>query len=66
MSKLHKLDRGGAVLAAYDVPIGIEGIAFDAAGKLWALSESGTKKYARWGEQFNFPFVFEIDTALLR
>lgn len=65
-SKLHKLDRGGAVLASYDVPIGIEGIAFDAAGKLWAVSESGTKKYARWGEKFNFPFVFEIDTALLR
>jgi hypothetical protein len=66
MSKLHKLDRSGAVLAAYDVPIGIEGIAFDAAGKLWAVSESGTKKYARWGEKFHFPFVFEIDVAKLK
>jgi streptogramin lyase len=65
-SRLHKLDRGGAVLAAYDVPIGIEGIAFDASGKLWAVTESGTRKYLRWGERFNFPFVFEIDVAKLK
>jgi hypothetical protein len=64
-SKLHKLDRSGAVLASYDMPMGLEGIAFDASGKLWALSESGTRKYLKWGEKHNFPFVFEIDVSKL-
>jgi hypothetical protein len=66
MSKLYRLDRAGKVLAEHDMPIGLEGLAFDASGKLWAMTESGTQKYLRWGPQFNFPFVFEIDTAKLK
>ena len=66
MSKIYKLDRSGKVLAEYDGPIGLEGVAFDAQGRLWAMTESGTRKYLRWGDQFNFPFVFEIDVAKLK
>lgn len=66
MSKLYRIDRSGKVAAEYDMPMGLEGIAFDAAGKLWGVSESGTRKYQRWGAPFHFPFVFEIDVAKLR
>jgi hypothetical protein len=66
MSKLYRIDRRGNVAAQYDMPMGLEGIAFDASGRLWGVSESGTRKYQRWGEQFNFPFVFEIDVAKLK
>ncbi|MDQ3026105.1 MAG: hypothetical protein M3R58_06335 [Pseudomonadota bacterium] len=66
LSKLYRIDRKGNVGAEYDMPIGLEGIAFDAAGKLWTMTESGTRKYLRWGDQFNFPFVFEVDVAKLK
>ncbi|HUR90125.1 MAG TPA: hypothetical protein VMZ74_13635 [Ramlibacter sp.] len=66
MSKLYRLDRAGTVTAEYEMPIGIEGIGFDSRGKLWAITESGTRKYLRWGERFNFPFIFEIDTTRLK
>jgi len=66
MSKIYKLDRKGKVLSEYDGPIGLEGIAFDARGRMWAMTESGTRKYLRWGEQFNFPFIFEIDVDKLK
>jgi hypothetical protein len=66
MSKIYKLDRAGKVLAEYEAPIGMEGIAFDASGRLWGMTESGTRKYLRWGDEFNFPFVFEIDVAKLK
>ena len=66
MSKIYKLDRTGKVLAEFDGPIGLEGVAFDSSGRLWAMTESGTRKYLRWGDQFNFPYVFEIDVAKLK
>ena len=34
--------------------------------KLWAVTESGTRKYRHWGDKFTFPFVFEIDVARLK
>lgn len=66
LSKLYRIDRKGNVAAEFDMPIGLEGIAFDGAGKLWTMTESGTRKYLRWGEQFNFPYVFEVDLAKLK
>jgi hypothetical protein len=66
MSKLYRIDRQGKVAAEYDMPMGLEGIAFDPSGKLWGVSESGTRKYQRWGTPFHFPFVFEIDTSKLK
>lgn len=66
LSKIYRLDPTGKVAAEYEAPIGMEGIAFDAAGRLWAMTESGTRKYLRWGDQFNFPYVFEVDVAKLK
>jgi hypothetical protein len=61
---LHKIERaGGRVVATYDTIIGIEGIAFDGEGRLWAVSESGTKKYLKWS--LHFPVVFAIDPSKL-
>ena len=61
---LHRVERAtGKVLARYDTVIGIEGIDF-AAGRLWAVSEAGAKKYLHW--KAHFPVVFEIDPAKLR
>lgn len=63
--RLYHLDRGGRVLAEYDMVPGLEDIEFDAAGRLWSLSESGSRKYVDvWATRF--PFVFEIDVAKLR
>lgn len=66
MSKIYRLDRSGQVTGEYEAPIGMEGIDFDASGRLWGMTESGTRKYLRWGEQFNFPFLFAIATAKLQ
>ena len=66
MSKLHRVDKQGNAVASYDMPMGLEGIAFAADGKLWGVSESGTRKYQRWGPDFHFPFVFEIDVSKLQ
>lgn len=61
---LHKLERaGGKVVATHDTVIGIEGIAFDAEGRLWAVSEAGAKKYLKW--KLHFPVIFAIDLSKL-
>ena len=62
---LYRLDRrSGQVLARFDTVTGIEGIAFDSEGRLWAVSEAGAKKYLHWPQ--HFPVIFEIDVAKLR
>lgn len=61
---LHKLERaGGKVAATYDTIIGIEGIAFDGEGRLWAVPEAGAKKYLKW--RLHFPVIFAIDPSKL-
>lgn len=61
---LHRLDAAsGAVLASYAAPGGIEDLGCAADGRLWAVSEAGTRRWNRW-DTF-FPLVFEIDTAKL-
>lgn len=62
--KLYKLDRQGKVQAEYPMPPGLEDLAVDDAGRLWSLSESGTRKYLHW--QTRFPHIFRIDTGKLR
>jgi hypothetical protein len=65
-SYLYRLDRRtGAALARYGMPSRIEGIVFDADNRLWAISESGSRKYHN-GRDDDFPFIFEIDVARLR
>jgi hypothetical protein len=62
---LHRLERAtGKVIARYDTIIGIEGIAFDSQGRLWAVSEAGARKYLQW--KLHFPLIFEIDAAKLQ
>jgi hypothetical protein len=62
--KLYRLDRQGEVKAQYEMVVGLEDLGFDASGRLWAVSESGTRKYLHWPTRF--PFVFEIDPAKLK
>lgn len=62
--KLYRLDRKGAIKAQHDMVIGLEDLDFDASGRLWAVSESGTRKYLNWSAKF--PFVFGVDVAKLR
>lgn len=64
MGKLYRLDRQGTVLAEYAMPAGLEDLTVDDQGRLWGMSESGTRKYLAW--ETRFPFLFRIDTANLR
>ncbi len=54
----------GAELARYPAPTGIEDIEFDDEGRLWASSETGSR---RWNKAKSpFPFIYRIDTGVLR
>lgn len=48
----------------YSVAAGIEGMAFDEAGRLWAVSEAGAF-HNRWISPF-FPVIFRLDTSRLQ
>lgn len=62
---LKKLNAAsGAVLASYDMVIGVEDISFDAQGRLWTVSEAGTLRWSRWSHAY--PVLFLIDPARLR
>ena len=61
---LSKLDvRTGAVLGHYPAPGGIEDLGHAPDGRLWAVSEAGTRRWSRWNTFY--PLVFEIDPAKL-
>jgi hypothetical protein len=47
-----------------DAPAGIEDIAFDGAGRLWASSEAGSRRWSAWPTYF--PLVFAIDVNRLK
>jgi hypothetical protein len=53
----------GHVLATYAMTAGIEDIAVDDHGRIWATSESGSIRWSKWST--NFPLVFSIDPARL-
>jgi outer membrane protein assembly factor BamB len=68
---LDRLDPATGKLARrYDVAPGTEGIAFDAAGRLWAVSEAGARHF--YDHPFLslyipfYPLVFALDPARLR
>ena len=66
ISYLARVDRRtGETLARYDMPPRIENIVFDKDGRLWAISESGSRKYHKPAEP-DFPFIFEIEVAKLK
>jgi len=62
---LQKTDpKTGRVLAEYRMPIGIEDLAFDEQGRLWAVSEAGTLRWSRWTQKF--PVIFQIEVSKLK
>jgi hypothetical protein len=62
--KLYRLDRQGNVKAEYAMVPGLEDLTVDDTGRLWGLSESGTRKYLHW--ETKFPYIFQIDTGKLK
>jgi hypothetical protein len=62
--KLYRLDRQGRVKAQYPMVAGLEDLTVDASGRLWGLSESGTRKYLHWATRF--PHIFRIDVERLQ
>jgi hypothetical protein len=62
---LEKLDTAsGIVEQRYPVPGGIEGIALDTTGRLWAVSEAGVRHFV-WSYPF-FPVIFQLDLRQLQ
>lgn len=63
--ELLRLDAGtGAVEARYAMAAGIEDVSFDSRGRLWALSEAGSRRWNDWPTFF--PLVFSVDVAKLK
>lgn len=63
--QLQKVDpQTGAVVASYVMPDGIEDIAFDGDGGLWAVVEAGSQRWLHWSTFF--PLVFRIDLGALK
>jgi hypothetical protein len=61
---LEKLDTASALVEQrYPVPGGIEGIALEANGGLWAVSEAGAR-YFPWRYPF-FPVIFQLEITRL-
>jgi hypothetical protein len=61
---LQKLDpQSGKVLASYPMVAGIEDLAFDPDGMLWAVSEAGSKRWSNWPTYY--PILFSIDVRSL-
>lgn len=62
---LQRVDsRSGAVVASYEMVIGIEDVTFDDEGRLWSVSEAGSKRWLRWSTLF--PIIFQMDVSKLR
>jgi hypothetical protein len=54
----------GHVIASYPMPAGIEDLALDPSGLIWAVSEAGSIRWSKWDT--NYPVLFTIDPAKLR
>ena len=65
MGKLQKVDpSNGKVLKEYELMAGLEDLAVAPDGKLWSVSEAGTKRWLGW--QTFYPLIFEIDVTKLK
>jgi hypothetical protein len=65
MGKIQKVDpSNGRVLKEYELMAGVEDLAVALDGKLWSVSEAGTKRWLKW--QTYYPLIFEIDIAKLK
>lgn len=54
----------GAVEARFEIAAGLEDLSFDGQGRLWALSEAGSRRWNDWPTFF--PLVFSVDVAKLK
>jgi hypothetical protein len=54
----------GHVIDSYPMPAGIEDLALDPSGLIWAVSEAGSIRWSKWDT--NYPVLFTIDPAKLR
>jgi hypothetical protein len=62
---LYRLDsKTGEVQARFDMVIGIEDLGFDTDGKLWAVSEAGTRRWSKWSK--TYPVIFQMDVSALK
>jgi hypothetical protein len=62
---LYRLNpKTGEIQSQFEMVIGIEDLGFDAEGKLWAVSEAGSKRWSKWAK--TYPLIFQIDTNLLK
>ena len=50
--------------ARHALPDGVEDLSFDAAGRIWTLSEAGSRRWLGWATFF--PVLFRLDPARLR
>ncbi len=65
IGELLRLDAvDGRVLATHATAIGIEDIGFDAAGRLWSVSEAGSRRWLAWTTFY--PLLFRIDPGRLQ
>ena len=48
----------GEILAKHDMVIGIEDLSFDPQGRLWSVSEAGSRRWSMWSQ--TFPVVFRV------
>jgi streptogramin lyase len=62
---LYRLDpKTGAVQAKFEMVIGIEDLGFDTEGRLWSVSEAGTRRWSKWSK--TYPVIFQIDVSALK
>jgi hypothetical protein len=62
---LFKIDpKTGSILSRYEMVIGIEDIGFDSDGKLWSVSEAGSRRWLNWSK--TFPVLFQLDVSKLK
>lgn len=63
--RLQRLDPvTGQVTASYAMPAGVEDVEFAPDGRLWLVSEAGSRRWNDWATFY--PLVFAVDVARLR
>ncbi|MGI9382795.1 MAG: hypothetical protein ACR2PO_06550 [Methyloligellaceae bacterium] len=54
----------GALLDLFELMAGLEDLAFGPDGRLWSVSEAGSRRWRRWSTYY--PLVFSVDVSKLR
>lgn len=64
LGELLRLDaKTGQIAARWNMPAGVEDLSFDAAGRLWTVSEAGSRRWSDWPTFY--PLVLQIDVKRL-